>query len=105
MNNNTDILNELKEISPILLHLKENEQPLIIPVGYFEQLADNCMAEINTTSGLLASVKKENIKVPANYFDTFGDTILAKIKEQEHTISTGKIIELPAQETKIFQLI
>ena len=46
MNNNTDILNELKEISPILLHLKENEQLLIIPIGYFEQLADNCMAEI-----------------------------------------------------------
>jgi hypothetical protein len=105
MNNNTDILNELKEISPILLHLKENEQLLIIPIGYFEQLADNCMAEINTTSGLLASVKKENIKVPANYFDTFGDTIVAKIKEQEHTISSGKIIELPAQETKVFQLI
>ncbi|MFN8295491.1 MAG: hypothetical protein U0T69_04810 [Chitinophagales bacterium] len=104
MSNKTDILNELKEISPLLLQIKENEKPLVIPADYFLQLADNLMLEIKSESDLLASIKKEKTEVPENYFDTFGDTIISKIKEQETIIERGKIIELPKQEHKIFTL-
>ena len=82
MSNNSGILNELKEISPLLLQIKENEKSLLIPPDYFLQLADNLLGEIKSESDLLASIKKEKTAVPENYFDTFGDTIISKIKEQ-----------------------
>lgn len=104
MNNKIDILNELKEISPILLNLKENEKPLVVPANYFEHLTESFMTEINTASDLLSSIKKENIEVPANYFETFSDNIISKIKAEEKTITQGKIIELPKQENKVFSL-
>lgn len=104
MSNKTDILNELKEISPLLLQIKENEKSLVIPPDYFLQLADNLLGEIKSESDLLASIKKVKTAVPENYFDTFGDTIISKIKAQETIIERGKIIELPKQEHKIFTL-
>lgn len=105
MNNKTDILNELKELSPILFNLKESEKSLVVPNNYFEQLADGFMTEINLESSVLSSIKKEKTEVPTTYFDTFGDTILSKIKAEENIIEQGKIIELPKQEDKIFQLL
>ena len=104
MNHRNDILIELKEISPTLLNLKENEKPLVIPADYFEQLVNSCLAEIDTESSFLSSIKKEKTEVPINYFDTFGDSIFTKIKEQEKTIKQGKIIEFPKQSAKIYRI-
>lgn len=104
MSNKTDILNELKEISPILFTLKENEKPLVVPAKYFEQLADNFMTEINAESGLLASMQKEKIEVPDHYFDHFSDSILSKIKKEAHIIENGKIVTLPKKEHKFFSM-
>ena len=55
MSHRNDILIELKEISPTLLNLKENEKPLVIPADYFEQLVNSCLAEIETESSFLSS--------------------------------------------------
>lgn len=104
MSNKADILNELKEISPILFTLKENEKPLVVPAKYFEQLADNFIPEINAESGLLASMQKEKIDVPDHYFDHFSDSILSKIKKEEHIIENGKIVTLPKKEQKFFSM-
>lgn len=104
MNNKTDILNELKEISPALAALKENEEPLFVPLAYFEQLADSFIAEIKTESGVLSSIKKEKTEVPAGYFNTFADTVVSKIKAEENTIQKGKIIALPKQENNVYRL-
>jgi len=104
MNHRNDILIELKEISPTLLNLKENEKPLVIPADYFEQLVNSCLAETETESSFLSSIKKEKTEVPINYFDTFGDSIFTKIKEQEKTIKQGKIIEFPKQSAKIYRI-
>lgn len=104
MNHRNDILIELKEISPTLLNLKENEKPLVIPADYFEQLVNSCLAETETESSFLSSIKKEKTEVPINYFDTFGDSIFTKIKEQEKTIKQGKIIEFPKQSVKIYRI-
>ncbi len=104
MSHRNDILIELKEISPTLLNLKENEKPLVIPADYFEQLVNSCLAETETESSFLSSIKKEKTEVPINYFDTFGDSIFTKIKEQEKTIKQGKIIEFPKQSAKIYRI-
>ncbi|MCB0507819.1 MAG: hypothetical protein R2739_03595 [Chitinophagales bacterium] len=104
MNNKNDILNELKTISPLLYSIKENEKSLLVPENYFEQLADNALAEIQIESGLLASLKKEKIEIPENYFDTFSDSIIDKIKNQEQEIEQGKLVALPKKRNKIFVL-
>ena len=104
MNNKNDILNELKTISPLLYSIKENEKSLLVPENYFEQLADNALAEIQIESGLLASLKKEKIESPENYFDTFSDSIIDKIKNQEQEIEQGKLVALPKKRNKIFVL-
>ena len=104
MNNKNDILNELKTISPLLYSIKENEKSLLVPENYFEQLADNALAEIQIESGLLASLKKEKIEIPENYFDTFSDSIIDKIKNQEQEIEQGKLVALPKKRNKIFAM-
>jgi len=62
------------------------------------------LAETETESSFLSSIKKEKTEVPINYFDTFGDSIFTKIKEQEKTIKQGKIIEFPKQSAKIYRI-
>lgn len=105
MNNKNDILNELKTISPLLYSIKENEKSLLVPENYFEQLADNALAEIQIESGLLASLKKEKIEIPENYFDTFSDSIIDKIKSQEKEIEQGTLVDLPSKKrNKIFAM-
>ena len=104
MNNQTDILNELKELSPFLLHVKETEKPLSVPANYFEDFSGTIFAEIKTETGLLATLQKEKTAVPPAYFNTFADNIIAKIKAEEALVEKGKIKALPKQQNKVFQL-
>jgi hypothetical protein len=104
MNNKTDILNELKELSPFLLQLKETEKPLYIPVHYFETFTDTIVAEIKAETGLLGTLKKETFAAPPAYFDTFADHIITKIKAEEAAVEKGKITALPKQQNKVFLL-
>ena len=80
MNNQTDILNELKELSPFLLHVKETEKPLSVPANYFEDFSGTIFAEIKTKRGFLETLQKEKTTVPPAYFDKFADNIISKIK-------------------------
>lgn len=98
MNNQQDILNELKEISPILFKLKENEKSLSVPKNYFDELADVVVFQVNKENSILSSLKKEKIEVPINYFDTFSDNVLSAIKKEERTIA------LPKQQGKVVNL-
>lgn len=104
MNNQTDILNELKELSPFLLHVKETEKPLSVPANYFEDFSGTIFAEIKTETGLLATLQKEKTAVPPAYFNTFADNIIAKIKAEEALVEKGKIKALPKQQNKVFLL-
>ncbi len=104
MHNKTDILNELKELSPALFSLKENDKGLSVPTNYFEALANSIITEINAEGNILLSLKKENPETPAGYFDTLGDHVLSKIKTETKEIEQGKIIVLPKQQNKIFHL-
>lgn len=86
MDNSNDILNELREISPLLANL-EKRNLFTVPKGYFEGVADNLLHLVKyEESNFLAGVKKQKISsVPEGYFDSLAETILNKIKTQETT--------------------
>jgi hypothetical protein len=81
MNLSTEILNELKAISPLLADL-EKINVFQVPEGYFNELhlriAD--YAILNDTSAVDNTNKRNLQQVPMGYFDTLSDSILAKVK-------------------------
>lgn len=81
MENRTDILNELKELSPAIAAI-EKVNVFTVPEGYFECLGADIMMGIETEDGLSHTVSAV-ADVPAGYFDTLSDSVLSKIKAQE----------------------
>jgi hypothetical protein len=80
MNPAPEILNELRAISPLLASL-ERINVFWVPEGYFDglQLRIADYVFLNETSG--EEIKKKNLQqVPAGYFDTLSDAILAKVR-------------------------
>jgi hypothetical protein len=84
MNNRIDIINELREISPLLGGM-EKVNVFTVPAGYFEQMAGNMLTLVKQeeNSLLLAHKQQPLMDVPAGYFDSLADNILNKIKQQE----------------------
>jgi hypothetical protein len=83
MENRNNILNELKEISPVLAGI-DRVNVYNVPAGYFEGFAQNMLPLVkDEQSSLLSSINKQAGSVPAGYFDTLADNILGKIKAQE----------------------
>jgi hypothetical protein len=88
------ILNELKELSPLLAEM-DRVNVFTVPGGYFESLEILLMAGIDAPGTRL----EQNIGMPANqsvpegYFDGLADSILAKVKALELS-STDEIREL-----------
>ncbi len=83
MNSSTDILNELKSISPFLAGL-EKINVFSVPNGYFDELTERLITYtlINNDEPINFN-KNETLKVPEGYFDTLSDKILSKIKNRE----------------------
>jgi hypothetical protein len=83
MENRTDILNELTELSPIIAGI-EKINVFTVPDGYFENLS------VGILTGIATEKKESDFSfsgftgndVPQGYFDTLADTILGKIKAQ-----------------------
>lgn len=83
MNNGNNILNELREISPLLAGM-DKVNVFTVPAGYFEGLADTLQLLVKEeNSTVLNGISKQNQDVPAGYFDSLADTILSKIKAGE----------------------
>lgn len=80
MKESTEILNELKAISPALAAM-EKVNVFSVPEGYFIGL-DN---KIATTVFLQQGKKTDFQKVPEGYFDSLSSKILSKIKEEEES--------------------
>lgn len=81
MNNSLEILNELKELSPLLAGL-EKINVFQTPDGYFDKLSERLLnfAIFNTNNEF--DLNKTNVqRVPDGYFDTLSTNILAKIKK------------------------
>ncbi len=93
MNTSIDILNELKEISPLIAGL-EKVNVFTVPDGYFESLGQTVLMSIKEeTGGLLPSVgTPSSMQVPQGYFESLADNILNKIKAAEN--ETAELKEL-----------
>src|SRR5664279_3014606 len=81
MKNSQEILNELMAISPLLAGL-EKVNVFSVPEGYFNELEFRITnyTILNNTSPA-ENINKRNLQeVPAGYFDTLSDSILAKVK-------------------------
>ena len=81
MENSIDILNELKELSPIIAGM-EKINVFKVPDEYFEHLSDDIMMGIKTESGIKDHVSANTsiADVPEGYFGSLADNVLAKIK-------------------------
>jgi hypothetical protein len=84
MENRSTILNELREISPVLAQT-DLQNPYQAPAGYFESLAGE----------VLQKVKGQFYQVPDNYFETLPDQLLQKVKGQFYEIPLGYFESLP----------
>ncbi len=81
MNNSHEILNELKEVAPLIAGM-EKINVFQVPEGYFNNLSEHLssFAIFNTQDEFVFN--KTNLqKVPDGYFDTLSTNILAKIKQ------------------------
>jgi hypothetical protein len=81
MNPSINILNELKEISPVVAAISR-QLPYQAPEGYFDTLPGIIQARI-TGGSLLPEVKENVYQAPQGYFDGLAGTILSRIKASE----------------------
>ena len=85
-----EILNELKEISPLLCTIERNN-PFTVPNQYFENLPSKIMANIQLEELItedefeftFSKIPATAGAVPNNYFETLSDKILSGIKKEE----------------------
>ncbi len=80
MNNSQEILNELREISPLLAGL-EKLNIFKVPDGYFDNLSERLFSLVILNTRVEFDTNKANVQqAPDGYFDSLSDNILAKIK-------------------------
>lgn len=88
-NKTSDILNELKTISPFLANL-EKVNVFKVPDNYFDDLDK----KISTLLFLHQDEKNPSQRVPEGYFDSLSDRILSKIKKEASETATEEIKEI-----------
>jgi hypothetical protein len=93
MENRTDILNELKQLSPTLAAI-EKVNVFTVPAGYFEYLSADILMGIEKENGLS---NHKTADVPAGYFDTLATSILTKIKAQDNEDAATELSGLSPQ--------
>ena len=93
MNPSPAILNELKELSPLLAGM-DRVNVFTVPEGYFESLEIVLMAGIATGNAALDQhIGMPDQSVPPGYFDGLAGSILAKVKALDES-ATGEIAGL-----------
>lgn len=100
MTRNTNILNELKEISPAVANIG-TQNPYSLPAGYFETLPEVILSKIsagvNDESAVLGVAgKKMPLSVPEDYFMNLSSSILEKIKSSQDQSATDELNEQSA---------
>ena len=96
MNNKKEILQELIDISPNLLKVKEDLKGELydVPENYFETLEINILEKTILHDATLIE------DVPEHYFDELEGVIFAKIEENE---PISKTIKMTAHDSKIYE--
>lgn len=90
MENNSYILNELKEISTILVKM-EKINPYSLPSGYFINLPQAVLSCVKLHDNLSAVSAYKETDVPAGYFDSLADNILKKISASEQETASSEL--------------
>ncbi len=92
MENNTDILNELKGLSPVLAAIGKINV-FTVPEGYFEHLGEGIMMGIENESGSGSKTNPDSTgaTVPDGYFDSLATTILSKAKALDGEDASAEI--------------
>lgn len=104
MENRTDILNELREISPTLAAI-EKVNIFSVPGGYFESLSADILLGIHTESGLPELASPEPFaQVPEGYFEQLAGSILNKIKAQESEADSLPVVLTGIQSKIVFEV-
>lgn len=98
MENRTDILNELRALSPAIAAI-EKVNVFTVPDGYFEYLGTDILMSIKNENGVNKNAVSDSsvTDVPRGYFDTLADSILTKIKAQEFEDAATEIRVLSPQ--------
>ncbi|MES2005152.1 MAG: hypothetical protein V4450_11555 [Bacteroidota bacterium] len=81
MEKRSAILNELKEISPLLAETAP-QTPMQVPEGYFVALADAILEKCRIEDLLSEASFGDTFHAPNGYFDSLPGDILAKIQSQ-----------------------
>lgn len=76
-----DILNELRELSPVIAAI-ERRNVFTVPEGYFENLGADIIAGIESEKGIRFNTVSElqAADLPDGYFENLADSVLTKIK-------------------------
>ena len=92
MENRTDILNELKTISPLLAGM-EKVNVFTVPAGYFEDLSDYVfMSILGNGGGILNTIsRKDPARVPDGYFEKLADSILNRIRKEQSDTAADEL--------------
>jgi hypothetical protein len=98
MTRNTNILQELKEISPAVADIG-TQNPYSLPAGYFNTLPEVILKKITTGEAeesdvLTAAGKNVPLTVPGGYFDTLSNSIIDKIKNNHEKKAQSELTEL-----------
>ena len=80
MKSANDILDELRELSPVLAGL-EKVNVFTVPAGYFDLLSEDILAGVRNEENTGNKISSVSITdVPHGYFDSLAETIMGKIK-------------------------
>lgn len=94
MKKDTTILNELRELSPVVASVG-NACPYQVPEGYFEQLPVQVMLKIAVQEKAgedpMVNFSKNNVyDVPQGYFDSLAGNIINRIRREETAASADE---------------
>jgi|ERR1043165_31305 hypothetical protein len=94
MEKNSEILDELIDLQSPLADMSRH-MLFAVPDGYFNNLTDSIIDEIQT-SDKTASWKEQNpFAIPGQYFEQLPGNILARVKQEGNTVVKQKNIMLP----------
>ena len=91
MKASVNILEELKEISPLLASIPK-VNVFSVPLGYFDAISDKIIEKANHT--VIHSIPKNNFSVPTDYFEKLPAIILKSVRDDKK--SSEEIVNLPS---------
>ena len=86
MKSTNDILEELRELSPVLAGM-EKLNVFTVPAGYFDLLSEDILAGVRNEGNTDGDTGSGSIEeVPHGYFDSLAETIMGKIKSDRKSV-------------------